>query len=338
MTTRVRFGSHAHVLRAHGYAPIIPTVGKRPGVEGWQLHGVTPPSKREIEQWRAEYADCRIVLVADGRWVAIDSDVSIEKFRVAGHSARDAERLTPQLARRVEKLAETPLGSTGFMREGLPPKRLLFYGPEGEVPTQAGGVVEIFSTPSSKQVVLYGFHPEKVDEYEWIGAYQPLLHHFDLLPRVTAAQTTAFRAEALHLCERGGLSPTRRDPASTRSDVVSSSGIVGDLMSDVLRRMGRSPNVDRHKIAADYFAQIVEGEKHYHVTAVVGALILSRFVDEQIFAALAPSYREIFYNDPSCVKLRAFARRTRAGMAARGADVVPLNELDRIFGPEWSLP
>jgi hypothetical protein len=318
---------------------IIPVFGKRPASEGWQNYGASPPTDEQIEQWIREYPDCGIGLVCCGLWVGLDIDISAEKCRSAGHNLRDAERLAPQLVREVREIAFRVARPTGFRRQGLPPKEALYYGAVDEVPTMAGAAVEVFCTVSSKQMVADGFHPEAITEYQWLGTHQPIIHPFSSLPPITAEQAIAFRAEALELCAQHGLVSSRpagapRSPSSPGYSALS--GIVSDFMRDVLRTMGATYWVDRRETAANYFARAVEGEKHYVMTAVVGALIISGFDDDQIIAALEPTYRQIVHDDPSCANLRKNPMRVRAGMAARGADVVPLSELDRIFGPAWS--
>ena len=88
------------------------------------------------------------------------------------------------------------LGPTDFVRVGLPPKAMLLYAAADAVPTMAGGPVEFFCTPGSKQVVLGGFHPEAVDEYRWVGRCSPITHRFDDLPQVASQQVIDFRARS----------------------------------------------------------------------------------------------------------------------------------------------
>ena len=116
---------------------------------------------------------------------------------------------------------------------------MLFYAAADAVPTMAGGAVEIFCAPASKQVVLYGFHPEAVDEYRWVGSPHPLTHSIDTLNPITAEQAIDFRTEALVLCEQAGLKPQQRAPSGNGSGRVSS-GIVGDYMSEILSLIGKN--------------------------------------------------------------------------------------------------
>ena len=97
----------------------------------------------------------------DGRFVAIDIDVCDERFRNVGFNVRDAERAAQDLVSKLKTLALTAFGSIDYARVGLPPKTMLLYAAADAVPTMAGGPVEVFSTPASKQVVIGGFHPDR---------------------------------------------------------------------------------------------------------------------------------------------------------------------------------
>ena len=164
-----------------------------------------------------------------------------------------------------------------------------------------------------------------------------MTHSIDALHPVTAKQVIDFRARALELCDSAGLKPQQRAPSVNGSSARVSSGIVGDYMSEVLSLIGKAWRQDPREIAADYFRQSVDGEKHYRMVAVCGALILRRFTDDEIIAALAPVYRDIVSDDPSMSRLRICPRRVRAGMRARGTNVVTLAQLDEWLGPNWSI-
>jgi hypothetical protein len=181
-----------------------------------------------------------------------------------------------------------------------------------------------------------GFHPEKVDEYEWVSRCNPLTHSSDTLHPVTAKQVVEFRARALELCEQAGLKPQPRTQSSNSSGRVSS-GIVGDYMSEVLSQIGKAWRQDPREIAADYFRASIDGEKHYRMVAVCGALILRRFTDDEIITALSPVYRAIVHDDPSMSRLRVCPPRMRAGMRSRGTNVTTLAQLDSWLGPNWSI-
>ena len=75
-------------------------------------------------------------------------------------------------------------------------------------------------------------------------------------------------------------------------------------MSEVLSLIGKAWRQDPREIAADYFRASIDGEKHYRMVAVCGALILRRFTDDEIVSALEPAYRAIVHNDPSMSRLR----------------------------------
>ena len=213
---------------------------------------------------------------------------------------------------------------------------MLFYAAADAVPTMAGGVVEIFSAAGSKQVVLYGFHPEAVDEYRWVGSPHPLTHSVDTLNPITAEQAIDIRIEALVLCEQAGLKQQPRTPSGNSPGRVSS-GIVGDYMSEILSLIGRNFRSDPREVAAEYFRQSLDGEKHYRMVAVCGALILRRFSDDDIITALASVYRDIVHDDPSMSRLRVCPPRMRAGVRSRGTNVATLAQLDEWLGPTWSI-
>lgn len=272
-----------------------------------------------------------------GALVAVDIDVCADRFRSLGFTIKDAEGAALALVSAITALAADALGPTDFTRVGLPPKMMLFYGAADAIPTMAGGPIEIFCTPGSKQVVIYGFHPEAVDEYCWVGPHQPLTHRVDALHPVTAKQVVEFRSRALELCESAGLHPQHRIPSANGNGARVSSNVVGDYQSEVLSLIGRNRRRDPREIAAEYFRQSVDGEKHYRLVAICGALILHHFTDEQIIAALAPVYGAIVHDDPSLSRLKVCPRRVRAGMRARGTNVVTLTELDEWLGPNWSI-
>ena len=332
---RISFGTHAHIHRANGWSSIIWVRGKIPG-PGWSQYGLVYPTDSQIEAWRLAYADCGIGLVMDGRFVAVDIDVCEDRFRALGFTAKDAARSAPALVDKIKILAIEALGPIDFARVGLPPKVMLLYGAADAVPTMAGGPVEVFSAAGSKQVVIGGFHPEAVDEYRWVGSLNPVTHSFDTLHPVAAKQVVDFRTEAIALCDREGLKPQLRATIGHNSGRVSS-GIVGDYMTEILSLIGKAWRDDPRDIAAAYFRQSLEGEKHYRMVAVCGALILRRFTDDQIVAALTPVYRERVKDDPNMLRLRACPVRVRAGMRSRGTNVVTLAQLDDWLGPNWSV-
>jgi hypothetical protein len=108
-------------------------------------------------------------------------------------------------------------------------------------------------------------------------------------------------------------------------------------MSEVLSLIGKAWRQDPREIAADNFRASIDGEKHYRMVAVCGALILRRFTDDEIIATLAPVYRDIVHDDPSMSRLRVCPLRVRAGMRSRGTNVTTLAQLDSWLGPTWSI-
>lgn len=333
---RIRFGSHARALLANGWASIIPVRGKFPVVTNWAVFGTAHPSPEQIAAWIVAHPECGIGYVMCARVVAIDIDVCDTRFRDKGFTVKDAAREAVTLASKIKTLAAEELGPIGFARQGLPPKVMLFYRAVDAVPTIAGGPVEVFCTAGSKQVVLYGFHPEAVDEYRWVGSRQPLTHSVDTLHPVTAQQVIDFRVRALELCESSGLKPQQR-ALSVNGAGVSCSGVVGDYQREVLSQIGKAWWADPRDIAARYFRQSIHGERHYRLVAICGALILHHFTDDDIIAALTPVYRDIVNDDPSMSRLRVCPGRVRAGMRRRGTDVITSAELDTWFGPNWSI-
>jgi Bifunctional DNA primase/polymerase, N-terminal len=332
----IRFGTHARAILMNGWRSIIPVKGKAPAVLDWASFGTTYPTSEQISAWTVSHAECGIGCVMNGRFVAVDIDVCDDRFREFGFTVKDAAREALALVSKIKALAVEALGLTDFARVGLPPKVMLFYAAGDAVPTMAGAAVEIFSAPGSKQVVIYGFHSEAVDEYQWVGSRQPLTHSIDTLSPITAKQAIDFRTEALVLCDQAGLKPQQRNPSGNTSGRVSS-GVVGDYMSEVLSLIGKAWRQDPREIAVEYFRQSVDGEKHYRMVAVCGALILRRFGDDDIITALTPVYRAIVHDDPSMSRLRVCPPRIRAGMRARGTNVTTLQQLDEWFGPNWSI-
>jgi hypothetical protein len=335
---RIRFGTHARILRANGWLSIIPVrPDKVPAIAGWSGHGLTPPSDQLIETWRPEYPDCGIGYVMDGNVAAFDADISIDRFLKLGFTIKDAERAARDLAAEIKVLAVKTLGPADFVRVGLAPKFMLFYAAIDTIPTMAGSAVEVFCGPATKQVLLYGFHAEAVDKYRWVGARQPLTHSIDDLPAVASEQAVEFRAEALALCDQAGLRAQPRIQTANGGGARVSSGIVGDYMTEVLTLIGKNWHQDPGEVAVDYFRQSVDGERHYRVVAICGPLILRHFTDDEIIAALAPAYAAIVHDNPSLSRLKVCPARLRRGMRALGTNVATLAELDAWLGAEWSI-
>jgi hypothetical protein len=318
----------------NGWRSIIPVNGKVPLVEGWQTFGATPPDDRRLKLWRAAYPDANIGFVLDGQTVAVDVDVGGGNF-----SPPNATRATG-LARGLGKLADEILGKTGFVRVGLEPKWMRFYAAADTVPTMAGGGVEVFCAAGSKQVLIGGRHPSGT-EYRWIGKASPLTCSWALLPSVYAAQAAEFRRRAIEACDKAGFKLAKRSPNSARRAACAmtpgNSGIVSELLSELLALMAQTPERDRREIAAEFFGRSEIGERHYHLTAAASALVLWGYGDAEIIDALKAAYTENVPDDPKMIGLIDRPKSVRIGMAARGAAVFPISDLDRTFGSGWSL-
>ena len=150
----VRFGSHARELQLNGWRSIIPARGKIPLIENWPSFGAAPPDSHRLKIWRATYPASNIGLVLDDQTVAIDADISAENFSPPNTTQAKT------LAHKVANLADTILGKTPFIRVGREPKWMRLYAAADTVPTMAGGPIEVFCTAGSKQVLLYGRHPD----------------------------------------------------------------------------------------------------------------------------------------------------------------------------------
>ena len=59
--------------------------------------------------------------------------------------------------------------------------------------------------------------------------------------------------------------------------------------------------------------------------------------DAEIIDALKAAYAENVPDDPKMIGLIERPASVRLGMAARGAAVFPISDLDRTFGSGWSL-
>jgi hypothetical protein len=329
-----RFGSHVRAIVNNGWRSIIPVNGKVPLVEGWQAFGAAPPDDRRLKLWQAAYPDANIGFVMDGQTVAVDADIAAGNF-----SPPDATKTTA-LARGLGKLADEILGKTAFLRVGLEPKWMRFYAAEDSVPTMAGGGVEVFCTAGSKQVLIAGRHPSGT-EYRWTGKASPLTCSWALLPPVRAAQVVEFRRRAIEACDKAGFRLTKRSPNSARRAACAmapgNGGIISELLSELLALMAQAPDRDRREIAADFFERSEFGERHYHLVAATSALVLWGYGDAEIIDALKAAYAENAPDDPKMIGLFERPTSVRLGMAARGAAVFPISDLDRAFGSGWSV-
>jgi hypothetical protein len=299
----IRFGTHAEIIRRNGFPWIIPASGKSPAILRYPEYGLCPADRIEFASWLKLYPLSSISMVMSGCIVVADLDV-----------------LDEDLIKELLELAIRILGPIDFRRVGRAPKVSIFYRALEAVPTFAGAAIEIFSTPGSKQVLVYGRHPETGAEYEWTGSGSPLSHRFEQMPGVRAAQVAAFREAALKVvAESGYIRPQLRPtaPGSSPGPSHSVAGI-GDMMSEILRAMGVL-NADPSAVAASYFEQTPDGAKHYALVSAVSALVLRGYSDRQIVDALIDSYRRRVHDDPSLRNLLVCPERVRRGMLRRGA-------------------
>jgi hypothetical protein len=329
-----RFGSHARAIIGNGWRSIIPVNGKVPLVEGWQAVGAAPPDDRRLKLWRAAYPDANIGFVMDGQTVALDADIAAGNFSPPNATKAMA------LARELGKLADEILGKTGFVRGGLEPKWMRFYAAADTVPTIAGGGVEVFCAAGSKQVLIGGRHPSGT-EYHWTGNASPLTCSWALLPPVRAVQVVDFRRRAIEACDKAGFRLNKRSPNGARRAACAlapgNGGIVSELLSELLVLIAQAPERDRREIAAEFFGRSEVGERHYHLTAAASALVLWGYGDNEIIEALRAAYAENVPDDPKMIGLIERPASVRLGMAARGAAVFPVSDLDRTLGSDWSI-
>jgi hypothetical protein len=172
MDDLIRFGTHAEIIRRNGFPWIIPAIEKKPaaGVLHYPQYGFNPVDRIEFASWLKLNPLCNISMVMSGRVVAADIDV-----------------LDEDLVKELVALAIKWLGPVDFCRVGQAPKVMIFYRALDAIPTFAGAVIEIFCTAGSKQVLLFGRHPETGGEYEWTGLCSPLSHRLEQMPGVRAA-------------------------------------------------------------------------------------------------------------------------------------------------------
>ena len=150
----------------------------------------------------------------------------------------DIDVLDEDLVKELLALAMKELGSLGWRRVGQAPKVSLFFRALDAIPTFAGAVIEIFCSAGSKQVLLFGRHPDTGGEYEWEDC-SPLSHRLEQMPGVYARQVIPFREQALKLVVASGyIKPIKAQ--SSRSSFGPSHSVagIGDMMSEILRAIG----------------------------------------------------------------------------------------------------
>jgi hypothetical protein len=298
LTNLIRFGSHAEIIRRNGFPWIIPASGKSPAILRYPEYGLCPADRIEFASWLKLHPLSNISLVMSGYVVVFDIDV-----------------LDEDLVKEIIALAIKELGPIDFRRVGQAPKVSIFYRALDAIPTFAGAVIEIFCTAGSKQVLLFGTHPDTGGEYEWEDC-SPLSHRLEQMPGVRYSQVVVFRERALKLvAESGYIRPQRQPSAFGPSHGVAG---IGDMMSEILREIGVA-NADPTAVAASYFEQAPDGAKHYAMVSAVSVLVLRGYSDQQIVEALIDAYRHRVHDDPGLRNLLVCPVRVRRGMLRRGA-------------------
>ena len=306
----VRFGSHAPVVWKNGFRSLIPATEKRPaaGVNDYPQYGFHPADKVERAWWLKHHALANIALVMSGAVVVIDIDV-----------------LDEDLIKELLTLAVRHFGSMGWRRVGQWPKVSLFFRALDSIQTYTGAVIEVFCSPGSKLVLLFGRHPDTGGEYKWLDC-SPLSHRLDQMPGVYANQVIAYLEAGKALLKEAGYIK----PPKVRADgsiAGPSDGVtgVGDMMSEILRGIGSG---DPLAIASSYFEQAPDGAKHYAMVAAVSVLVLRGYSDQQIIEALTDVYRRRVHDDPSLRNLFVCPKRVRKGLLRRGVPIIRGDELD----------
>ena len=318
MDELVRFGTHAEIIRRNGLPWLIPATEKRPaaGVNDYPQYGFHPADKVERAWWLKHHALANIALVMSGAVVVIDVDI-----------------LDEDLVDELLALALKMLGPIDWRRVGQAPKTALFYRALDQVPTFASTVVEIFCSPGSKLVLLFGRHPETGAEYDWPGPCSPLSHRLDQMPGVYASQVIAFREAALGIVKESGyVKPSKSQSSGSMSGPSDSVAGIGDMMSEIFRAVGVGGD-DPIAAATSYFEQAPDGAKHYAMVAAVSVLVLRGYSDQQIVEALIDVYRRRVHDDPSLRNLFVCPKRVRRGLLRRGA-VLPGDPMQTRFADE----
>jgi hypothetical protein len=158
---------------------------------------------------------------------------------------------------------------------------------------------------------------------------------------VRVVQVVEYRRHAIEACDKVGFRLTKRSPNSPRRAACAmtpgNGGIISELLSELLALMTQAPDRDRREIAAEFFEHSEFGERHYHLVAATSALVLWGYGDAEIIEALKAAYTKNVPDDPKMIGLIERPASVRLGMAARGAAVFPVSDLDRTFGSGWSI-
>jgi hypothetical protein len=286
-------------------------------------------------------------LVVSGDFVCIDGDIR-PKPGEPNHDRRlaAARDLMPRLIR----LANSMLRPTSFVRRSHNPKFALFYAPAGPGDAVtidiAGNPVEVFGDrESTRQIVIYGLHPDAGVPYAWIGGAAPLTHGPEHLPAVTASQLREYHDAAnamAHAHDFMKLAPKQQPksnvvPTDRRSDHP---GPIGPHVAAVLKDISRQHMRDPREVAREHLRQA--GERYYTMSGCVGALIVSGFSDQDIVLALEETYCALFTAEELRSHMAAFyaspAGLRKAMSRGLASPLLPAAKLDEQLNvASWSL-
>jgi hypothetical protein len=293
-----RFGDSAGQIYANGFRSIIPIKPgeKRPLCANWSVYGLESVARHQLNYWIRSGPQCGIGAVMTGNSVAVDIDIGADKF--PDLEPQQALARAASLVDEITEVALFRLGPADWRRIGMFPKALLLYRAQDQIETRTGDTIEIFSTPGSKQVVLYGRHPDAGREYEWVGRCNPFDSTPADLPAVTSASVSQFLVAALRICDAEIPKPPKPAPPETSNLVAPTSSDIGPMMGELLTAMFNQEHVQPGELAAQYLSAAVPG--------------------------ISP-------DDPALLKLRNCLRSVRKSFARRARKV------DEMAGSGWSL-
>jgi hypothetical protein len=144
------FGGLCDPLRGGGFV-VIPVLGKKPFIPGWEKFWTSPPRDASYAKWRKASATQNVGLCM-GEVIGIDIDHDVETT-----------------AEEAQAIAFEVLGPTPFVRVGRAPRRTLFYRVNYEDAHHLGGwrVGKVQLLAKGNQSVIYGTHPDTVQPYVW---------------------------------------------------------------------------------------------------------------------------------------------------------------------------
>lgn len=172
-----------------GWHAVVPLLGKRPVVKGWNRYNSESLDREILRDWCDSYSNFNVGLPVNG-FVAVDVDVE--------------QSVT---ARAIERFADEVLGPTPAVRIGKAPRFLRLYRSPERIRTIRRHPVEIFG--ASGLFAAFGTHPITRREYFW-PLESPLSLSPSDLPQISALQLRTF----LNKCASSGA-PTRRPAASS---------------------------------------------------------------------------------------------------------------------------